>query len=65
MRILREGLAYAARLSVYGSGKQRELAADFVEYILQRAEKEGDAVYEKAKELIKEGKERLSKAVGL
>jgi hypothetical protein len=35
--ILREGLAYAAWLSVYGEGEQRELAAKFVEYILQRA----------------------------
>jgi Fe2+ transport system protein FeoA len=58
--IRREGLAHAAWLSVYGSGRQRELAADFVEYILQRAENEGDAVYEKAKEIIKEGKERGS-----
>ncbi len=56
--IRREGLAHAAWLSVYGSGRQRELAADFVEYILQRAEKEGDAVYEKANEIIKEGKAR-------
>jgi len=58
--IRREGLAYAAWLSVHGSGRQRELAAEFVEYILQRAEKEGDVVYEKAKEIIKEGKERGS-----
>jgi hypothetical protein len=35
--ILEEGLAYAAWLSVHGSGRQRELAAEFVEYILQRA----------------------------
>jgi hypothetical protein len=58
--ILKEGLAYAAWLSVYGSGGQRDLAAEFVEYILQRAEEEGDAVYEKAKEIIEEGKARGS-----
>jgi hypothetical protein len=61
VRVLREGLAYAAWLSVYGKDEQqRRLAADFVEYILQRAEKEGDAVYEKVKEIVKEGKERDS-----
>jgi len=55
--IRREGLAYAARLSVRGEDKQqRELAADFVEYILRRAEKEGDDVHEKAKKIIEEGK---------
>jgi len=58
--ILKEGLAYAARLSVRGEGEQRELAAKFVEYILQRAEKEGDDVYEKAKEIVEEGKARGS-----
>ena len=31
-----------------------------MEYILQRAEKAGDAVYEKAKEIVKEGKARGS-----
>jgi len=59
--ILKEGLAHAAWLSVHGKDEQqRRLAAEFVEYILQRAEKEGDVVYEKAKEIIKEGKERGS-----
>jgi hypothetical protein len=56
--IRREGLAYAARLSVRGEGEQRELAAEFVKYILQRAKEEGDDVYEKAKEIVKGGKER-------
>ena len=61
VRVLKEGLAYAAWLSVHGKDEQqRRLAADFVEYILQRAEKEGDAVYEKVKEIVKEGKERDS-----
>ncbi len=58
--ILRRGLERAAWLSVYGSGRQRELAADFVEYILQRAKEEGEDVYEKVKKIIEEGKERGS-----
>ncbi len=53
--ILKEGLERAARLSVRGEGEQRELAADFVEYILRRAEEEGDDVYEKVKKIIEEG----------
>jgi hypothetical protein len=58
--IRREGLAYAVWLSVYGSGRQRELAAEFVKYILQRAKEEGKEVYEKAKEIIEEGMSRGS-----
>ena len=54
----REGLAYAAWLSEYGSEDQRKLAADFVKYILQRAEEEGNEVYEKAKKIVEEGKAR-------
>ncbi len=54
--ILREGLAYAAWLSVYGSGEQQRLAAEFVEYILRRAEETGKEVYEKAREIVEEGK---------
>jgi Fe2+ transport system protein FeoA len=59
--ILREGLAYAARLSVRGKGEQQKLAADFVELILQRAKEacrgaEPCAVYEKAKEIVEKGK---------
>jgi hypothetical protein len=38
----------------------RELAAEFVEYILQRAEKAGREVYEKAKEIVEEGKAKSS-----
>jgi hypothetical protein len=37
VRILREGLVYAAWLSMYGSVEQRRTAAEFVEYILGRA----------------------------
>ncbi len=56
VNILKEGLTYAAWLSVHGSGRQQELAAEFVEYILRRAEEEGEKVYEKAKEIVEEGK---------
>jgi len=58
--VLKEGLAYAAWLSVHGSGRQRELAAEFVEYILQRAEEAGEDVSEKASKIVDEGKERGS-----
>jgi hypothetical protein len=60
VRILKEGLAYAAWLSVYGSEDQRKLAAEFVKYILRRAEEAGKEVYEKASEIIEEGKARGS-----
>jgi hypothetical protein len=53
-------MAYAAWLSVYGSGEQQRLAAEFVKYILQRAEKAGKGVYEKAREIVEEGKARGS-----
>jgi UDP-N-acetyl-D-mannosaminuronic acid transferase (WecB/TagA/CpsF family) len=56
--IRREGLAHAAWLSEYGSGKQQRLAAEFVEYILQRAKEKGEKVYEKAKEIVEEGMSR-------
>jgi hypothetical protein len=59
--ILKEGLARTAWLSVRGKDEQqRRLAAEFVEYILQRAKEEGDDVYEKAAEIIEEGKARGS-----
>jgi hypothetical protein len=38
VNILREGSAYAAGPSVYGSKEQQKPAAEFVEYILQKAE---------------------------
>jgi GNAT superfamily N-acetyltransferase len=60
VRILREGLAYAARLSVHGSGERQRLAAEFVEHILERAKEEGDDVYRKALEVVEEGKARGS-----
>jgi hypothetical protein len=58
--ISREGLERAAWLSEHGSERQRELAAEFVSYILQRAEEAGDDVSEKAKEIVEEGKARGS-----
>jgi hypothetical protein len=58
--ILKEGLEHAAWLSVYGSGRQREMAAEFVEYILRRAWEAGEEVYEKVREIIEEGKTRGS-----
>jgi hypothetical protein len=54
--ILKGGLAYAAWLSAHGSGDQRRLAAEFVEYILQRAKEEGGEVYEKALEVVEAGR---------
>ena len=60
VNILRMGLVHAAWLSVYGSGEQWRLAAEFVSYILQRAEEAGEEVYEKAKKIIEEGKARGS-----
>jgi hypothetical protein len=60
VRILRKGLEHAAWLSVHGSEDQRKLAAEFVNYILQRAWEAGEEVYEKAKEIVEEGKARGS-----
>jgi hypothetical protein len=58
--LLKEGLAHAAWLSVYGTEGQRDLAAEFVKYILKRAEEEGKEVSEKAQKIIEEGKTRAS-----
>jgi hypothetical protein len=58
--VLKEGLARAAWLSIYGSGRQQVLVAEFVEYILERAEEAGKEVYEKVREIVEEGKERGS-----
>jgi hypothetical protein len=57
---LREGLERAAWLSVRGEGEQQELAADFVKYILERAEEAGEEVCEKAQKIIEEGMLRSS-----
>jgi len=56
VNILKEGLAYAAWLSVHGSEDQRKLAAEFIEYILQRAKEEGGDVRKKAEEIVEGGK---------
>jgi len=58
--ILKEGLERAAWLSINGSGRQRRLAADFVEHVLRRAKEEGAEVYERFLEVIKAGKARGS-----
>lgn len=58
--ILKEGLAYAAWLSLHGSGDQKRLTTEFVEYILQRAGEEGQDVYRKAVAVVEEGKARGS-----
>jgi hypothetical protein len=60
VRILREGLERAAWLSEHGSGEQQRLAAEFVEYILQRAREVRNDVYEKAREIVEEGRSRGS-----
>ncbi len=52
-----EGLAYAAWLSVHGEGERQRLAADFVEYILQRAGEEGKEIREKALKIVERGKQ--------
>ena len=53
--ILKDGLMYAAWLSARGSGERRRLAAEYVEYILQRARENGEEVYKKALEIVKKG----------
>jgi len=58
VRILREGLAYATWLSMYGSVEQRRTAAEFVEYILGRVWDAGEDVYRKALAAVEEGKAR-------
>jgi len=61
VRILKEGLAYAAWLSVRGEDEQqRRLAAELVEFILQRAEDAGEDVRKKAEEIVRKGKSRGS-----
>jgi hypothetical protein len=56
--ILRKGLERVAWLSVHGSGRQRELAAAFMNYILRRVEEAGKEVYEKAAKIIEESRAR-------
>jgi hypothetical protein len=63
VRILKEGLAYAAWLSVRGEGEQRELAAAFVEHILQRAKDKGENVRKKVEEVMEEGKAKSSQTL--
>jgi hypothetical protein len=59
----KEGLAYAAWLSVHGSGEQRRLAEDFISYIQEKAKEEGEDVRRKVLEVVEEGKARGSLAL--
>jgi hypothetical protein len=52
VRILKDGLAYAAWLSDYGPEDKRKLARELVDYILQRARDAGDDVLGKVEEII-------------
>ena len=60
------GLRRAARLSVHGSGRQLELAEEFISFILKRAEekrkakKEDEDVNEKVKEVVEKRKSWVS-----
>jgi hypothetical protein len=58
VRLLRRGLKRIAWLSAYGPEGQRKLAAEFVEYVLQRAREEGDEVYERVRKIVEEGRTR-------
>ncbi|AKT33696.1 PaRep2b protein [Pyrobaculum sp. WP30] len=60
VNIRRKGLEHAAWLSVHGSEEQRKLAAEFVNYILQRSKEASDDVYEKVKKIVDEGRTRGS-----
>ncbi|NAZ32776.1 MAG: hypothetical protein GU356_00525 [Pyrobaculum sp.] len=51
--VLGRDLEWAPWLSVYGFGKQQIPATTFVKYILQSAEKEYNAVYRKALDIVK------------
>jgi hypothetical protein len=58
--ILKEGLERATWLSVHGPGEKQRLAAEFVEYILQRAKEAGEDVRKKAVAVVMEGRARGS-----
>jgi hypothetical protein len=60
VRILREGLAHTAWLSLHSEGERQMLAAGFIEHMLQRAREEGGAVYKKVKEVVEVGRARGS-----
>jgi nucleotide-binding universal stress UspA family protein len=66
VNILRKGLEHIAWLSVHSSEDQRKLAAEFVKYILQRAEEKGEDVRKKVEEVVEEGDvEEIPSAGGL
>jgi hypothetical protein len=53
--VRKAGLIRAAWLSVRGSGRQRELAADFVDHVLRRAREAGEKTYKKVLEIVETG----------
>ncbi len=55
LRILARGLAYAAWLSAHGSGRQRELAKEFLERVLRAAQTEGGDAYRRVKRMVDVG----------
>ena len=60
LRILAKGLAYIAWLSIHGSGRQRELAGEFLEQILRIAQVEGGDAYRRVKRAVDVGMTRGS-----
>jgi len=58
LRILAKGLAYIARLSIHGSGRQRELAGELLEQILRAAQAKGGDAYRRVKRAVDAGMTR-------
>mgnify|MGYP005618660637 CR=1 FL=1 len=55
LRILAKGLAHAAWLAARGSGRQRELAREFLGRVLSAAQMEGEDVYRRVKRIVDAG----------
>jgi hypothetical protein len=60
LRILAKGLAYIAWLSIHGSGRQRELAGEFLGKILRAAQAKGGVAYRRVKRAVEAGMTRGS-----
>ena len=60
LRILAKGLAYIAWLSIHGSGRQRELAGEFLGQILRTAQAKGGDAYRRVKRAVEAGMTRSS-----
>jgi len=54
--VLKEGLVYAAWLAARGYDEKQKPAAEFVERILEKAERRGGAVYEKVRKAVEAGR---------